>query len=165
MKKWCIWLLCLLLLPGCSAVETFETLGVIAHTEPAPAPIRPVVLMMPADAVRSTLSAGPDLLYECGEYSILLQTRQSGDLSATIMGLSGFAPDHLTVVCSSCGDHDRYDWVWSAAGEDTDLLCRAAVLDDGAYHYCLLVMAPESVSGELTEQWNQLFGSFCLEAQ
>ena len=42
---------------------------------------------------------------------------------------------------------------------------RAAVLDDGRYHYVLTVQADAARSGELTETWNQLFSGFSLESE
>jgi hypothetical protein len=48
-------------------------------------------------------------------------------------------------------------------GESGQLVCRAAVLDDGNYHYCLTAVAPAANAGELSEQWNALFASLRLE--
>ena len=37
---------------------------------------------------------------------------------------------------------------------------RAAILDDGNYHYVLSCMAPEALGGDLRETWDRVFASF-----
>ena len=64
----------------------------------------------------------------------------------------------------SCGDHKRYDLVWTAAGEEGDILCRAAVIDDGHYHYCLTAMVEAAQANAVQSTWNDLFASYCLES-
>lgn len=163
MKK--IWLIVgmMVLLAGCSSVETFETLGDISHisaTEPAQ---RKVMLTLPADAALDAAIQDPGAsMYACDGYTMVLQMFDAGDMEATIRALSGFSPKDLTVMESVCGDHIRYDWVWTAAAEEGDLVCRGTVLDDGNYHYTLCVMAQAATAGELTQAWNDLFASFCL---
>lgn len=160
MKKILLLLLLSLLLAGCGT-QTFETMGDISHvsaTEPAP---RKMTLSLPEDA--SVLTAfGEDTLYTCDDYTITLQVLQAGDLSATVSGLCGYEATDLTVMETVCGDHTRYEWVWTAAGEGGDMVCRAAVIDDGNYHYSLCVMADAETAGSLTDDWNALFASFCL---
>lgn len=151
----------LLLLCGCSA-PVYETLGDVAHISSTLPPARQMKLQFPADAAIMTAS-GTDMLYQCGDYTICLQTMASGDLAATVRSLSGYEPPQVTLLETACSDHTRYDWVWTAAGEAGDVICRAAVLDDGKHHYCLSVSADAQKAGLLTESWNQLFGSFCLE--
>lgn len=160
MKKWLAICLCVGLLTGCSA-ETFETLGPVSHVSATAAPARSMVLALPADAAVLT-SSGDDMLYICKDYTIAVQTVSGGDLTDTIRSLTGYTPSQLTVMESTCGDHRRYDFVWTAAGEGGDQICRAAVLDDGNYHYCLTLMADATAAGELTDRWNDLLGSFCL---
>lgn len=162
MKKWIVMVLAALMLTGCAAVPTFETLGNIQHQNNAPPAMRQVLLTLPSDAAAPVMSQGADKMYICQEYSILVQTVEAGDLTATVRSLSGFLPSQLTMLESRCGDHDRYDWVWTAAGEGGDVICRAAVLDDGNYHYSLCVMADAANAGTLAEDWNALFSSFCL---
>ena len=164
MKKCMILLVCMLMLTGCGAVETMETLGNVIHNGGTQAPVQQVVLEVPAEA-SVTVSGGETglTMYECDGYTLYLQTFSSGDLQGTIRTLSGFAPEDLTVMTTACNDHQRYDWVWTAAAEEGDLVCRGTVLDDGNYHYTLCVMAQAEVAGELSEEWNGLFRSFCLE--
>ena len=41
---------------------------------------------------------------------------------------------------------------------------RAAVIDDGSYHYCLTVMAAEEEAPQLRGTWQALFDSFTLSS-
>ena len=162
MKKWMTMVICAIMLTGCAA-PTFETLGDIPHQQVAAPVLRKVVLTLPEGAVKSVWSGEEDTMYLCDGYTVHLQTMDSGDLKQSIRSLSGFDPDALTVVKSTCGDHDRYDWVWTAAGEGGDAVFRCALLDDGNFHYALTVSAPANAAGTLTEQWTNIMSTFCLE--
>ena len=161
MKKLVGILLCLCLLTGCSEA-VYETLGPVEHVSATVPDLRKVVLTLPGDAAVLTASGG-NTMYICQEYSLAVQTLAGGNLDTTLQAVSGFEKEDLTVMEKVCGDHKRYDFVWTAAGENGDLLCRAAVIDDGNYHYCLTAMADAEAAGEWREAWNDLFGSFCLE--
>ena len=54
----------------------------------------------------------------------------------------------------------RYDWVWSAAGEGGDVVGRAAVIDDGKYHYCVTLQTDAAMAGDLEEAWSGVLDSF-----
>ena len=161
MKKLMIFLLLTIILAGCAATPTFETLGQVQHQQTVTHPAAEVLLSLPEDAAAVTFG-GSDTVYECNGYTLVLQTCSSGDLTATVQALSGFSPEKLTILESAAQTLRRYDWVWTAAGEGGDLLCRAAVLDDGNYHYCVYALAPAQNAGKLTEEWNELFASFRL---
>ena len=151
------------LITGCST-PVYETMGSVVHVGQQEDTPRSVLLDIPQEATVLTVS-GTDMLYACDGYTMSLQNLPAGDLAATVQTLSGYSPDRLTVVQSRCGDHDRYDWVWVAAGEGGDVLCRAAVLDDGKFHYSLCVMAQAGAVPDLSQNWNDLFASFCLETE
>ena len=162
LKKWMTIGICAILLTGCTA-PTFETLGDIPHQQVvAPVPQK-VVLTLPEGAVKSVWSGEEDTMYLCDDYTVHLQTMDSGDLKESIRSLSGFDPDDLTLVKSTCGDHDRYEWVWTAVGEGGDVICRCALLDDGKFHYALTVSASATAAGTLTEEWTDIISTFCLK--
>ena len=162
MKKLVLVLLCSFLLTGCQATPTFETLGPVQHQADVAPAMAEVQLSLPETADTAVFQQQGNTLYHCEGYTLTVQTCASGDMSATIKELSGFSPEKLTVLETAAGEHKRYDWVWTAAGEGGDVLCRSAVLDDGNYHYCMTVMAPAQQAGALTEEWNNLFCSFGL---
>lgn len=162
MKKICLILGMCFMFTGCATVETFETLGQIRHESDAAPAMGSVLLTLPESAAKEAFSNDGDKMYECDGYTLVLQTLSSGDFHKTVQSLSGFSVDDLTVMESQAGDHKRYEWVWTAAGEGGDVLCRATVLDDGNYHYCLCAIAPAQNVGSLQAEWNEVFHSFQL---
>ena len=160
MKLVVVILLNVCLLAGCSA-PVYETLGNVEHVSATMPGQAEVVLQLPADAALLSW-CGEDAMYLCGEYSIALQVLPGGNLDETLKSISGFSAEQLTVMEKICGDHTQYEAVWIAAGEGSDTVCRAAVIDDGSYHYCLTAMADAEDAGQLKENWNRLFASFCL---
>ncbi len=160
-KRWFILVLCMLL-SGCSAAETVETLGPIQHQQTDAPVMLPVHLSLPSSAAVEAFG-GQERVYDCDGYTLVLLTRAAGDFHSTVENLSGFTIDRLTIMESKVGDTKRYDWVWTAAGEEGDVLGRAAVLDDGNYHYCLYILAPAQTAAGLSEEWNNVFGSIYLE--
>ena len=93
------------------------------------------------------------------DYEIIQETLASGNLNATIETLCGYSKDQLTVLQTRQDDLDRYEFVWTTAGERGELLGRAVILDDGDYHYCMTVLrdAEESIV-----VWQDVFASFAL---
>lgn len=162
MKNIFLFFLVGLLMTGCSAADTFETLGPIQHQPDALPTMASVQLSLPESASEQTFGGSPDTVYECAGYTLVLQTLAAGDFNRTVRTLSGFSPEKLTVMESTMEQGKRYDWVWTAVGESGDLVCRASVLDDGNYHYCIYTLAPAQSAGTLAEEWNTLFASFCL---
>jgi len=161
MKKLCVFLLLCLLLTGCSARETFETIDDVHGEQPLAAP-REVVLTLPENAAAQAIQSDYGQLYFCDGYEITLQTVPAGNLDATLRKLTGFGSDGLTVVETGLTENARYECVWTAAGEGGDMVGRAVVLDDGQYHYCLTAMAGADKAGRLRETWQSLFDSFTL---
>lgn len=162
LKKWFLLLLMMGMLTGCAS-PTFETLGDIPHQQVAAPTPRKVVLTLPEEAQQAVWSQNGDTMYLCDDYTIHLQTLNAGDLQGSIRQISGFDREKLTVMESVCGDHDRYEWVWTAPGEGGDAVFRCVLLSDGDFHYALTVSADAAEAGNLTDQWNALLGSFCLE--
>ena len=160
MKKFvCIISVCLLL-TGCSAKETFEVIS--DGYEPHTAEPRQVICALPDDATAQTIQSDYGQLYFCDGYEIALQTMPSGDVDKTLRELTGFGKDDITVIQTGTENSARYDFVWTAAGEGGDMVGRAAVLDDGNYHYCMTVMASQENAAKLRQTWKSLFESFIL---
>lgn len=160
-KLWMVLFACILL-TGCGAAEVFETLGAVEHERNELPAMANVQISLPEEAVTETLADGDSKLYDCGTYTVAVQTARSGDLQGTVQWLCGFSMEQLTVMESRSDGYKRFEWVWSAAGENGDILCRAAVLDDGNYHYCLYTMAEADQVSQVQGEWNEIFGSFRL---
>lgn len=161
MKKIIIAAALLLFLTGC-AQPTFETLqdpGIQTDT-PAAAQIQLTLPDEASAAVMESEDAGK--MYFCDGYTVTVQTLPGGDLDRTLRQLTGFAKDALTLMQTRQDVIDRYESVWSAAGEEGDQVGRVVVLDDGNYHYAVSVMAPYTAAGDLASVWQNILESVSL---
>lgn len=161
MKKCWVLVLFAVLLTGCSAAETFETVD-DELLQQVLAPVGELTMAFPEDAALEVMENGEGTLYLCRDYTMTVQTLPSGDLKETVRSISGFDPDDLTIMQTTAENVKRYDWVWTAVGEGGDQICRAAVLDDGNYHYCVTAMAQAQTAGTLGEEWSAIFASLAL---
>ena len=164
MKKIATALLLALLLSGCGAKETLETVADDIPLQPVLAQPAQISVRLPDNAVSPVLESDTQQLYFCEDYEIAIETRSSGDLSGTITALTGFAPEQLTVMHTSPEGVDRYEFVWAAAGEDGDRLGRGVVLDDGSYHYCMSVLRDAENPKKSQVVWSDVFSSFSLSS-
>lgn len=162
MKRLCLFVVLGLMLCGCGAEPVMETLG-DAYVQPVSADVGQVLLELPQEAATPTLeSTAGGKLYLCGDYEITVQTVAAGDLDKTLKNATGFSREQLTVMETVSSGIKRYECAWSAVGEGTDQVGRAVVLDDGAYHYVLTVMAAAENTGSLAQTWDGILGSFRL---
>lgn len=156
-----IWVLGLLL-SGCGAAPTYETLGDVLAGAQAVSP-RAVTLSLPEGASLAAVETEQGRLYVCDGYEVTVQTLPGGDLSRTVRDVTGYAPGDLTMLRRDSGTLVRYDFAWTAAGEAGQLVARGAVLDDGVFHYVLTAQAPVAGAGEVRGAWNGIFDSFGLD--
>lgn len=162
MRRFCCVLIAALLLSGCAAQTTFETVADVADV-PAMSQMRKLEITLPKEATTPTLfSEENGSLYLCDGYTISVQTMEGGDMDRTLRQLTGFAKADLTVMETELDGIKRCSCVWSAAGEGGDHVGRALVMDDGAYHYAVTVMAEFSKAGDLSAKWKELFDSVKL---
>ena len=162
MKKLLLLVLILLMLTGCAAQPTFETVDDLPVSGQS-AVAKELLLSIPKEAASPTME-GTDgaCLYDCGEYTITTQVLSAGNLDGTLQTITGFTGANLSHMKTKQQSLDRYDCVWTAVGEGGDVVGRAVVLDDGAYHYAVTVMADAEYAGELLGQWNTLLRSVKL---
>ncbi len=160
MRKIITLCLTVLLLSGCSPAKDIETVSDVLE-EPKPDAVRQIQLSLPEEATAGIFHNGSGgTLYHCGDYIITVETFLAGDLEKTIKNTSGFGKNDLTVLSTVQKDLKRYDFAWASTGEGTQQISRAAVLDDGSWHYVLTVMAEAEEAGALEAEWNSLLASF-----
>ena len=157
MKKIVVLLATVMLLVGCSAPTDYETMKDVYGEQQLPQK-KEVSFTLPKDASTQSIQSSYGQLYFCDDYEITIQTFSSGDLDATLRELTGFGREKLSVI----ERNGRYECVWTAVGEAGNVVGRAAVLDDGNYHYCMSVMADEDDALQLKAAWQALFDSFIL---
>lgn len=162
MKKIGLLMLLAVFLCGCQAEPTWETVEDILPVEAVPV-AQQLYVPLPSDAAQPTFQeedAGE--LYLCDGYTLTKQISQSGDLEKTVKNICGLESDQVQIMKTTQDGNARYDFVWSAAGEEGLQLGRACILDDGAYHYIVSTMAGETEAGNLRETWEDIFSSCCL---
>ena len=148
-----------LLLCGCGAEETFETVADEAVQTVMASP-REISVRLPDNAVAPVLDSDSQQVYFCEDYEIVMETLAAGDLAATIRTMSGYEKDRLTVMETQWDDVTRYEFVWAAAGERGERMGRGVILDDGNYHYCMSVLRDADAVSQVV--WRDVFESFTL---
>ena len=161
MKKIIGCMLCFLLLTGCTAEETFETVA-DELVESAIAEMRDIVVALPEGMAAPAVQRDGEMLYQGDGFEIMLLTLPGGDLSATVQTITGYEKGSLTVMETKQEEFTKYDLVWASAGENGDQIGRAAILDDGSYHYAVTVLADADRTEEYAEVWDILFSSVML---
>ena len=162
MKKLFVMLVVALVLSGCSAKETFETIGDLWAT-PVMANPAEIKLQLPEDVDASVLDdPNGNKLYICDDFSVMVQTLPGGDMAQTVQTVTGYDKQKITMVKTEKDDTKVYSCAWSTAGESGDQICRAVILDDGVYHYAVTVMADYTLATSLEDMWIPLLGSVTL---
>ena len=161
MKKWMLLLPMVLLLTGCGAEDTFETIS-DELVLPVMAQPRNISVELPGEAALPVIENSDGRIYICNDYEIILQTLDAGDLEETLKTLSGLSREDMTVVETFADGISRYEFAWASAGETGDQTGRGVVLDDGNYHYCMSVLRSAASMEQSQIDWDQVFGSFSL---
>lgn len=154
-------MLMLLCLTGCGKTEVFETVQDEAVQQVAAEP-RQINLSLPDEAILPSMETDSGTLYMCRDYDVMVQTLESGDLDATVRQITGYGRGDLTFISTERGDMDCHEFVWTAAGDTGEQVCRGMILDDGSYHYVLTAMTDADLVYEYQEIWNGLFETFSL---
>lgn len=159
MKRIFALVISIVLLSGCSAQETFETVNDNLHCV-APE-VRDIALTLPGDASVMTFESGErDKLYICDGYTVSVCVMDSGDINKTLVQTTGFPRDSLKIVETAVNGMKRYDGVWTCAGEQEEQVGNVTVIDDGAYHYVMTILGNASDSGDMAKTWNKMKRSF-----
>ena len=161
MKKICVLLVMALCLTGCGGEAVFETVGDTGILSASAQP-REITLTLPEDTVLPVMETDGGSLYMCRDFDVTVQTLEGGDLESTVRTVSGQSLEDLTVIKGTEGECNSYEFVWTAAGEGGEQVCRGQILDDGVYHYVLTAMTDADLVYEYQEIWNGMFESFGL---
>lgn len=161
MKKLFAIMLMPVLLLGCTAEPVMEQVeDVYAPLQPEPAQLR---VNIPDNAsVLTAAGVGAETLYFCDGYTLTVQTLTGGDLNRSLQLLTGYQRDSLTVLQTLRNGSACYSCAWTSAGEGGDQVGRLVLLDDGAYHYAVTVMAPAETAGDLAQIWDAVLNEVTL---
>ena len=159
--KFAVLVFTMLMLCGCSAEQTFETvtdeLVLTASAQP-----REILLTLPEETLLPAMETDNGTLYLCDGYDVIVQTLESGDLDATVRQISGFSREELTVIQTAAGEYTCYEFVWSAATDLGQQVGRAMILEDADYHYAICAVASEKDAEEYQQIWNGIFDSVTI---
>lgn len=158
MKKLIVLLLLTSMLLGCGAEETFEVVEDVIPVEPVAAPMQ-FYVSLPDNVVTPTFQDDSGELYVCQGYTISKQILPSGDMERTVQTLTGLSQEDIQIIETFYEDSDRYDMVWTAAGEEGLQLGRACILDDGNYHYVLSTLTEEAAADDLRDTLQDMYDS------
>lgn len=165
MKK-IVWLLVLMICcTGCAGITepVYETIT-DEIAEPVSADPKPMSVWLPDGAAAQTMADGETgECYLWGESELRLQTREGGDIRATLKALTGMDPERLTVMEYGRDSLQMYQSVWSMTGEEGVSLGRCMVADDGNYHYCVSLISPEDA--DVAWEYAQICSSLDLSGE
>lgn len=161
MKKCWFLLLAVLMLSGCGEQEVFEQVEDVYQVMAPRAAA--VYVQLPEEAAVTAMGSGKEnAIYFCDGYTLTVQTLAGGDLDRTLRQVTGFSGEQLTLLKTRTGEVEGYECAWTCTGEGGDQVGRLLLLDDGAYHYAVTVMAEAEKAGELSLTWDTVFGSVTL---
>lgn len=161
MKKLCLIIALALILTGCGAQETFETVNDPMDVA-AVAQEGTIIVNLPQEAAANAMESEDGTLYLCGSYHVVVQTLPGGDLDATLRAVTGYGRDAVSVMETERFGMDRYDFVWTASSEQGDQVGHGCVISDGSYHYCVSTMGSAEDYLQYEDQWEALFSSFYI---
>lgn len=161
MKRMILLMTVLGLLSGCSAAETYEMVTDEPVQQVSAQP-REIHFFLAEETAMPAMETDSGKLYLCGEYDVMSQIFDGGDLERTIRQVSGFSPSDLTVIQTESENVKKTEFVWTSAAEEGHRICRATILDDGNYHYVLSATVPAEKIEEYQEIWNGIFETFKL---
>lgn len=159
--KYLILLMIAVTLTGCGPTQVYETVTDELALQVSSQP-REIRFDLAQDPILPAMESDGGQIYLCGDFDVMVQTMESGDLSDTVYRISGFRPEELTLIQTGTGDVDKYEFVWTCATEEGQQIGRATVYDDGNYHYSLSATVDAELIEEYQEIWNGIFASFEL---
>ena len=161
MKRICLLLLVSVLLCGCGQQTVYETVN-DTDAVPVMAPNYKIQVQLPEETASPVMESEGEILYRCENYSVMVLRLEGGDLDRTLREVTGMDPSGLTVLKTQRDGFPCYRLAWSAAGEQTQQVCRCIIMDDGSNHHAVTVMADYEKADSLDAQWTHVLNSVCL---
>ena len=147
------------MLAGCGGEPVYETIGdVWEQTEPAAKPGR-MEVPLPEGAQMEVMEGLGDSYYRVGEWDLWTTVLSGGDVKRSIRTLSAMNTDSLTVLKRGRGALECFETTWSVASEEGQRVVRAGILDDGSYHYCLCISAPEEEAEDAGQVFTEILNA------
>jgi hypothetical protein len=169
LKKWAWLPLCALLLAGCAAEPTWETVNDTIEDAATVAALGEepyqIIFSVPMDAVLETFSQSDTRTVYTqadGEYEIEAMVLPTASIDEVVAELTGFAPDAVQTIKTERFSMPEYRFVWYSSSDEGGYLCRASVLTDAEYSYALVFSAREETGTTYRDCMNEVMDSFGL---
>lgn len=153
-------LLPLVLLIGCGTAE-YETVADV-YTDHIPVAGELSVLLPQQAAATALQSHEGGEMWIFDDFVMTKSVLPGGDLQKTVKTVTGLPMEQLTLITVSGGPVAQYACAWASIGETGEVVNRAAILDDGSYHYVVALQAEADRARELSWQWDAIMASVAL---
>ncbi len=119
----------------------------------------------PTDAILTSSSdEGRSAVFLHEDYTLIQEVFAADSLESALLRVTGRPADELELLRVCSFPQEEYRFAWTAAGEDGDLTCSAALFSDGAYYYALSVVCGAAHEKEYRTVFSDLLASAELEA-
>ena len=120
---------------------------------------------LPAGTVlASSADAGRSAVFVHEDFTLAQEVFAADSLESALLRVTGRPADELELLRVCSFPQEEYRFAWTAAGEDGDLTCSAALFSDGAYYYALSVLCGAAHEKEYRTVFSDLLASAELEA-
>lgn len=164
-KLFAILLLPLILALSACAVKQAQALETIAcPVEPA-APQFYLSAELPSNTVLASSSdEGRSAVFLNDDFTLVEEVFAADSLDEALFHISGRTAQELSLLRVSAFPQEEYRFAWTAAGEQGDLACSAALFTDGVYYYALTVQCDAAIEKEYRAVFSDILASAELNA-
>lgn len=157
-------LLLILTLSGCSVKQAAALESIQCPEEPEQ-PAFYLIADVPGDAVlTASADEGRSAVFQHRDYTVVEEIFTADSLDAALERVSGRTQDSLQLLHVSDFPHDAYRFAWTAAGDEGETACSAALFTDGEFYYSLMVQCDAALEKQYRTVFSDLLASASLEA-
>ncbi|MGN1306334.1 MAG: hypothetical protein ACI4V3_01540 [Faecousia sp.] len=164
-RAFVLFLLPLILTLSACAVKQANALETIACPAAPSTPGFYLTADFPTDAILASSSdEGRSAVFLHEDYTLIQEVFSADSLEDALLRVTGRPADELELLRVCSFPQEEYRFAWTAAGEEGDLACSAALFSDGAYYYALSVICDAAHEKEYRTVFSDLLTSAELEA-
>ena len=112
----------------------------------------------------SSAEEGRSAVFLHEDFTLVEEGFAAESLDEALLRVSGRRSDELKLLRVREFPQEEYRFAWTAAGEEGDLACSAALFSDGEYYYVLTVQCDAAAEKEYRSVFSDLLASAELEA-
>lgn len=120
---------------------------------------------LPSNTVlASSAEEGRSAVFLHEDFTLVEEVFAAESLDEALLRVSGRRSDELKLLRVREFPQEEYRFAWTAAGEEGDLACSAALFSDGEYYYVLTVQCDAAAEKEYRSVFSDLLAGAELEA-